>query len=211
MEQVRSIAPPAEPIERSIDRAQQLGPPPRRRSRRWLVYSAAAGIAAALLVGWAIWPDLLRKDSERIIANLPPAGGGEVRKEDARLDNFRFAPGQGGPGAGAGSEKDSEATGEGMNRDVAPSKADGGREIAEYQARMKKGSARFGNSFDENQAQESTDRTRLATDHSAAFDPVNGPLAGKESEGKRQSKDKPSNRHAPCTARAFSGHRRIHG
>lgn len=61
VEQVRAAAPPAEPVERAINRGQRLGPPPRRRSRRWLSYSAVAGIAAAILVGFGIWPDQPRK------------------------------------------------------------------------------------------------------------------------------------------------------
>ena len=46
VEKVRSSAPPAEAVERSIDRAQRLGPPiwrPSRRRRAWV--ACAAGIA----------------------------------------------------------------------------------------------------------------------------------------------------------------------
>jgi hypothetical protein len=58
VEQMRAAAPPADAVERSIDRAQRLGPPPRRRPRRWLAYTAAvAGVAAAILVGFGFWTD----------------------------------------------------------------------------------------------------------------------------------------------------------
>jgi hypothetical protein len=68
VEQVRAAAPPADAVERSVDRAQQLGPPPprRRRSRRWLAYSTAAGIAAAILAGFWLWPDQVGKSPEMV-------------------------------------------------------------------------------------------------------------------------------------------------
>ncbi|MGH7226666.1 MAG: hypothetical protein ACRELF_25905, partial [Gemmataceae bacterium] len=69
VEQVRAATPPAEPVERTIDRAQQLGPPQRRRSRRWAGYGAAAGIAAAILVGFGLWPDQQRKAPEQVALN----------------------------------------------------------------------------------------------------------------------------------------------
>jgi tetratricopeptide (TPR) repeat protein len=74
VEQVRRIAPPIEAIERATNRAQQLGPPPRRRSRRWLAYSAAAGIAAAILVGFWLWPDRAEKSSEQVALNQRAMG-----------------------------------------------------------------------------------------------------------------------------------------
>ena len=80
VEQVCAAAPPAEPLERSIDRAQQLGPPLRRRSRRWLGYSAAAGIAAAILVGFGLWPDQPRVSPEQFALNQHPAGKPETKK-----------------------------------------------------------------------------------------------------------------------------------
>ncbi|HTU90573.1 MAG TPA: VIT domain-containing protein, partial [Gemmataceae bacterium] len=66
VERVRAAAPPSEPVQRSMDRAQRLGPPPRRRSRRWLPYSTAAGIAAVILVGFRIWPDQARDSAEQV-------------------------------------------------------------------------------------------------------------------------------------------------
>ncbi len=57
VEKVRAVAPPVDAIERSLDRAQRLGPPPRRRSRHWLTYSCAAGIAAAILIGFWLRPN----------------------------------------------------------------------------------------------------------------------------------------------------------
>jgi hypothetical protein len=56
VEQVRAATPPPDAVERTLDRAERLGPPPRRRSRRWLAWAAAAGLAAALLVGFRLWP-----------------------------------------------------------------------------------------------------------------------------------------------------------
>jgi hypothetical protein len=73
VEQVRAVAPPAEPMERTIDRAQQLGPPQRRPSRRWARYSAAAGIAAAILLGFGLWFNQSRKSPEQIAWNEPTA------------------------------------------------------------------------------------------------------------------------------------------
>ncbi len=67
VERIRSATPPADAVERSMDRAQQLGPPPRRRSRRWLAYSAAAGIAAAILGGFWLWPDLDKKSPSAVV------------------------------------------------------------------------------------------------------------------------------------------------
>src|SRR5579884_1148840 len=64
--QVRAAVPPADAVERSMDRAQRLGPPPRRRSRRWLAYSAAAGIAVAILGGFWLWPNLEKKSPNAV-------------------------------------------------------------------------------------------------------------------------------------------------
>ncbi len=74
VEQVRAAAPPAEAVERSINRAVHLGPPLRRRSRRWPAWSAAAaGIAAVVLVGYSLWPgQMLRVASpEKVAWNQP--------------------------------------------------------------------------------------------------------------------------------------------
>ncbi len=57
VEQVRAAAPPVDAVGRSIDRAQRLGPPLRRRSRRWLASCAAASIAATVLFGFWLWPN----------------------------------------------------------------------------------------------------------------------------------------------------------
>jgi tetratricopeptide (TPR) repeat protein len=75
VEQVRAAAPPADAVERSMDRAQHLGPPPRRRSRRWLGYSIAAGIAAAILVGFGLWQMQLTGSSRQAPSDqssMPP-------------------------------------------------------------------------------------------------------------------------------------------
>jgi hypothetical protein len=69
VEQVRVVVPPAEAVERSLDRAERLGPPRRRRSRRWLAYSAAASIAATILVGFMLWSGQPRKPSEQVALN----------------------------------------------------------------------------------------------------------------------------------------------
>lgn len=70
VEQVRAAVQPAEAMERSIDRAQRLGPPPpRRRSRRWMAYSTAAGIAAAILIGFWFWPPKPTKEAMQVAQN----------------------------------------------------------------------------------------------------------------------------------------------
>jgi tetratricopeptide (TPR) repeat protein len=84
-EKVRAVAPPSDAVERSIDRAQRLGPPPpRRHSRRLLAYSSVAVIAAAILICFWLWPDRAEQSPEAVaeITNrafdrdLPRAGGG---------------------------------------------------------------------------------------------------------------------------------------
>src|SRR5262245_49593019 len=74
VEQVRAAAPPSDAVERSVDRADRLGPPRPRRSRRWLAWSAAAGIAATLLVGYGLWSGQLQKMPEGVAWNqqAPP-------------------------------------------------------------------------------------------------------------------------------------------
>jgi hypothetical protein len=74
VEQVRAAAPPTPAVERAIDRGQCLGPPPPRRSRRWMAYRAAVGIAAAILVGFGLWPHRVRE------AEAPPLIQGEYAK-----------------------------------------------------------------------------------------------------------------------------------
>jgi hypothetical protein len=70
VEQVRSSAPPPEAVERSIDRAQRLGPPIWRPSRRRLAWVAvAAGIAAVLLTGYALWPKPAPRTSVEVAWN----------------------------------------------------------------------------------------------------------------------------------------------
>ncbi|HEY7424186.1 MAG TPA: VIT domain-containing protein [Gemmataceae bacterium] len=69
VEQVRAAAPPSDAVERSIDRAERLGPPRPRQPRRWRAWSAAAGIAATLLVGYGLWSGQLQKLPERMASN----------------------------------------------------------------------------------------------------------------------------------------------
>jgi tetratricopeptide (TPR) repeat protein len=66
VEQIRSAAPPADAVERSQDRAQKLGPPIPRRPRRWLRYCVAAGVAAALVLGFASWPNRSHESSQKV-------------------------------------------------------------------------------------------------------------------------------------------------
>src|SRR5579871_1815794 len=65
VEQVRQSVPPADAVERSLDRVQRLGPPMRRRSRRWLIYSAAAGIAAVILIGYGVWHEQRQNEARQ--------------------------------------------------------------------------------------------------------------------------------------------------
>ncbi len=94
VEQVRATAPPAEAVERSMDRAQRLGPPPRRRSRRWLAYSAAAGIAVAILAGFGLWSDQLRHSSNQVALNQRATDNLRIPAKDAGV---RFDPVSGQP------------------------------------------------------------------------------------------------------------------
>ncbi len=66
VEQIRAVAPPADAMERSQDRAQKLGPPMPRRPRRWLRYCMAAGVAAALVLGYALWPNRSHESSQKV-------------------------------------------------------------------------------------------------------------------------------------------------
>jgi tetratricopeptide (TPR) repeat protein len=71
VEQVRAAVPPPAAVERSVDRAVRLGPPPRRRSRRWMAWSAAAaaGIAAAFLVSYELQTGEIQKLPEQVAWN----------------------------------------------------------------------------------------------------------------------------------------------
>jgi len=98
VEQVRAAAPPADAVERSIDRAERLGPPLRRRSRRWQVWSAAAaGIAAMVLVGYGFWTGQLQKLPEQLAGNHPQTN--EDHSQVARsqppgsIRKFKIEPG----------------------------------------------------------------------------------------------------------------------
>jgi tetratricopeptide (TPR) repeat protein len=87
VEQVRAAAPPVDAVERSMDRAQHLGPPLRRRSRRWLAYSAAAGIAAAILVGFWLWPDQIRESAEQVALNQRANGEPALAVHDLQSES----------------------------------------------------------------------------------------------------------------------------
>src|SRR3954470_22835236 len=93
VEQARAEPAPAEAVLRALDRAQRLGPPPRRRWR-WSAENSlskagvAAGIAAVLLVGLGIWAELYLAQA---------GGGGRLPVEPVQLA-------QGG-GAGAAAER----------------------------------------------------------------------------------------------------------
>jgi tetratricopeptide (TPR) repeat protein len=97
VEQVRAATPPADALERAIDRAVRLGPPPRRRPRRWLRWSAAAaGIAAVLLVGYELWPGRVQQEPLQVASSQPRewdytntdvAGAIRLNHDIDRIDN----------------------------------------------------------------------------------------------------------------------------
>ncbi len=67
VEQVRAAVPSAEAVARSVDRAEKLGPPPRRRSRRWLAWgAAAAAVAAVVILGYQLWPHPVQAPPEQV-------------------------------------------------------------------------------------------------------------------------------------------------
>jgi tetratricopeptide (TPR) repeat protein len=92
VEQVRSIAPTPESVERATDRAQRLGPPPRRRPRRWLAFTAAAGLAAAILVSFGLWLHQTEQSPEEAAAKTrdPIGGSVEPEKSDATSNTIAF-------------------------------------------------------------------------------------------------------------------------